>query len=822
MDVKSAFLNGKLSEEVYVEQPPGFESSFQIKQVSKGISICQEKYVKDLLKKYDLADCASVKCLMLPPNNFGPDESRVPVNEIQFRGMIGYQANPKESHLVAVKRIFRKSTSEGCHILRGKLVCWSAKKQTSVAMSSTEAEYVAAAGCCAQVLWIKRQLADYDVLYDKVHIFCDNTSVIAISNNPVLHSRTKHIDIRYHFIRDHILKGDIELHFVPTDLQLADIFTKPLAEPSFTRLVAELDKYISNDLTLVKPHTITAASFQKPPTSEISLTSHMLKVAKICQEPEKYLIPSSEEKKIPSSSQPKSQRKVRITLPKKQVAETQHAEVKVATTDATKSLEAFVLAEEQENQPSPLKPKSCWTKLINKSKLFKRLQRVPMTQTDYESMPEDHLRSISGFEDADSDDIQGNNMSHSDHTFPDHNASAKRLSLPDHLDHICEEVSSLHSKLDTMESSIIHQVSDGIKCTLPAFVTTALQEQLRGLLSDILRDCLPSIIHESMQTYIQASSEKFTRLETKLSMGKSVTTLVKSGMKEVRTDLKSQANDIQYMQTQLNDIQSLLESAVIINNIAEGEKNKKAKDPSPATTQGEPQSDEPLVERPREQPADLNIKNKESAPSASDAKQNEGKELVVHKSEEIISVEDDSNEDDKKPLSKRFKIMTLIPDIPNPTPRNTFVPEHLLKPKEQQKESSKGKAVTTIEEPGNELVKYQEEGGSNLKMPKLKSFITPEGPISQEEYNNQIKEIKRLKDLKAEQEKSKQDLTKLLNPATLKAQAEKWIEHEAKKAKMMEEYKRQISFRANILPITKISYVVNSKEGGDYENHKRR
>ncbi|GKE65273.1 hypothetical protein Tco_1519434, partial [Tanacetum coccineum] len=116
----------------------------------------------------------------------------------------------------------------------------SAKKQNSMAMSSAEAEYVTAAGCCAQVLWIKSQLADYDVLYDKVPIFCDNTSAIAISNNPVLHFRTKHIDIRYHFIRDHILKGDIELHFVPIDLQLADIFTKPLAEPSFTRLVAEL------------------------------------------------------------------------------------------------------------------------------------------------------------------------------------------------------------------------------------------------------------------------------------------------------------------------------------------------------------------------------------------------------------------------------------------------------------------------------------------------------------------------------------------------------------------------------------------------------
>ncbi|GKB96843.1 retrovirus-related pol polyprotein from transposon TNT 1-94 [Tanacetum coccineum] len=251
MDVKSAFLNGKISEEVYVQQPPGFESSEypnHIKQDFKGIFICQEKYVKDLLKKYDLVDCALVKCHMLPPNNLGPDESGVSVNETLFIGMIGslmyLTANPKESHLVAVKRIFRylkgtpnlglwypkgscfdlkaysdsdyagcnldrKSTLGGCQILRGTLVCWSAKKQSSIAMSSAEAEYVAAVGCCAQVLWIKSQLADYDVIYDKVPIFYDNTSAIAISNNPVLHSRTKHIDIRYYFLRDHILKGDI-------------------------------------------------------------------------------------------------------------------------------------------------------------------------------------------------------------------------------------------------------------------------------------------------------------------------------------------------------------------------------------------------------------------------------------------------------------------------------------------------------------------------------------------------------------------------------------------------------------------------------------
>ncbi|GJV50630.1 retrovirus-related pol polyprotein from transposon TNT 1-94 [Tanacetum coccineum] len=106
--------------------------------------------------------------------------------------------------------------------------------------TSAKAEYVAAVGCYASILWMKSQLSDYDIHYKMIPIFCDNTSAIAISNNPLLYSRTKHIDIRYHFIRDHVLKGDIELHFIPTKYQLANIFTKPLDEPTFTRLKAEL------------------------------------------------------------------------------------------------------------------------------------------------------------------------------------------------------------------------------------------------------------------------------------------------------------------------------------------------------------------------------------------------------------------------------------------------------------------------------------------------------------------------------------------------------------------------------------------------------
>ncbi|GKC11803.1 hypothetical protein Tco_1008585 [Tanacetum coccineum] len=174
---------------------------------------------------------------MVPPNNLGPDLNRKSVNETQHRGfdLKGYSDSD-----YAGCNMDRKSTLGACQLLGGKLVCWSAIKQESIAMSSTKAEYVAATGFCANIIWMKSQLTDYDIIYEKVPIFCDNTSAIAILNNLVLHSTTKHIDIRYHFIRDLILKGDIELHFIPTQYQLADIFTKPLDEPTFKRLIVEL------------------------------------------------------------------------------------------------------------------------------------------------------------------------------------------------------------------------------------------------------------------------------------------------------------------------------------------------------------------------------------------------------------------------------------------------------------------------------------------------------------------------------------------------------------------------------------------------------
>nr|GEX21828.1 hypothetical protein [Tanacetum cinerariifolium] len=133
-----------------------------------------------------------------------------------------------------------KSTSSGAQFLGEKLVSWSLKKRDCTALSTAKAEYVSLSACCAQVLWMRTQLTDYGFHFNKIPIYCDSKSAIAISCNPVQHSRTKHIAVRYHFIKEHVEKGTIELYFVKTDYQLADIFTKALPVDRFNYLVRRL------------------------------------------------------------------------------------------------------------------------------------------------------------------------------------------------------------------------------------------------------------------------------------------------------------------------------------------------------------------------------------------------------------------------------------------------------------------------------------------------------------------------------------------------------------------------------------------------------
>jgi hypothetical protein len=183
-----------------------------------------------------------------------------------------FQATPKESHVLAVKRIFRylKGTKEfGLYYPKGKdlsliaytdaewagfiddrrstngatfylgecLVSWLRKKLTLVSVSTAEAEYIAATTCFTQVLWMKQTLTNIQVEYDEpIPIYCDNTSAINISNNLVMHSKMKHIPIKYHFLWEQVAKKNIRVKYVGTKEQVANIFTKPLPREAFEYL----------------------------------------------------------------------------------------------------------------------------------------------------------------------------------------------------------------------------------------------------------------------------------------------------------------------------------------------------------------------------------------------------------------------------------------------------------------------------------------------------------------------------------------------------------------------------------------------------------
>ncbi|XP_043692925.1 uncharacterized protein LOC122643365, partial [Telopea speciosissima] len=269
-----------------------FFLGLQIKQTKNGIFICQTKYTKELLKKFDFDGQKSSSTPMSTSLKLSKDEEGTPIDPTRYRGMIGsllyltasrpdimfsvcacarFQANPMQSHFSAVKRIFkylkgttnvglwypmnqnfdlisfsdadfagchldRKSTSGTCHFLGSCLVSWFSKKQNSVALSTTEAEYIAAGRCCAQVLWMRQTLMDYGIHFSSSPINCDNTSLINLSKNPILHSRAKHIDIRHHFLRDTVQKGEIVLKYIETEKQLTDILTNPLSEERFCYL----------------------------------------------------------------------------------------------------------------------------------------------------------------------------------------------------------------------------------------------------------------------------------------------------------------------------------------------------------------------------------------------------------------------------------------------------------------------------------------------------------------------------------------------------------------------------------------------------------
>nr|GEZ69001.1 copia protein [Tanacetum cinerariifolium] len=257
MDVKTAFLHGSLKEDVITSsKEPLIRAVYKtlsrrhfsgtVNQSPCGIFINQSKYVLEILNKYGMESCDVVGTPMEIKDKLDLDQNETPVDATKYRSMIGalmyltssrpdietvntglwYTKDPgfeligfSDADYAGCKDTF-KSTSGGAQFLGEKLVSWSSKKQDCTALSTAEAEYVSRSACYAQVLWMRTQLTDYGFHFDKIPIYCDSRSAIAISCNPVQHSRTKHIAVRYHFIKEHVEKGTIELYFVKTDYQL--------------------------------------------------------------------------------------------------------------------------------------------------------------------------------------------------------------------------------------------------------------------------------------------------------------------------------------------------------------------------------------------------------------------------------------------------------------------------------------------------------------------------------------------------------------------------------------------------------------------------
>ncbi|GKB02206.1 hypothetical protein Tco_0830295 [Tanacetum coccineum] len=241
-----------------------FFLGLQVMQRDDGIFISQDKYVADILKKFDFSSVKTVSTLIDTNKALHKDEEAEDVDVYLYRSMIGslmylIASRPDITFAVyacardspfdlkafsdsdyAGASLDRKSTTGGCQFLGKRLILCQCKKQTIVANSTTEAEYVAAANCCGQVLWIQNQMLDYGFNFMNTKIYIDNESIICIVKNPVFHSKTKHIEIRHHFSRDSHEKKLIQVIKIHTDHNVADLLTKAFDVNRFNFLIASI------------------------------------------------------------------------------------------------------------------------------------------------------------------------------------------------------------------------------------------------------------------------------------------------------------------------------------------------------------------------------------------------------------------------------------------------------------------------------------------------------------------------------------------------------------------------------------------------------
>nr|GEX85023.1 copia protein [Tanacetum cinerariifolium] len=226
-----------------------FFIGLQISQSPRGIFLNQSKYALESLKKYGMESSDPVDTPMVEKSKLDKDTQGKAVNPTHYHGMVGtlmYLTASKADLTFVVYtdhagcQDTRRSTYGSMQLLGDRLVSWSSKRQKSIAISSTEAEYIALSSCCAQVLCMRSQLTDYGLGFNKIPVYYDNKRDIALCCNNVQHSRSKHIDIRFHFIKEQVENIILELYFVNTEYQLANIFTKALSRERIEFLINKL------------------------------------------------------------------------------------------------------------------------------------------------------------------------------------------------------------------------------------------------------------------------------------------------------------------------------------------------------------------------------------------------------------------------------------------------------------------------------------------------------------------------------------------------------------------------------------------------------
>ncbi|KAL8121152.1 hypothetical protein AgCh_018062 [Apium graveolens] len=217
----------------------------QVKQNEEGTFINQSKYTRNLLKKFEMQDYSTASTPMAIATKLDKDTG-APVDITIYRDKWVNMRKSVRERSIPLEPSKCDKIKVGDLVLCYRFVAKKLDKRVSnlgvvaIIERGLRDDQHPSGKLCAQILWMKNQLLDYGLEFSKIPIYCDNQSAIAMTGNPVQHSMIKHISIRYHFIREHVMEGTVELHFVPTDQQLADIFTKPLCEATFARLVNEL------------------------------------------------------------------------------------------------------------------------------------------------------------------------------------------------------------------------------------------------------------------------------------------------------------------------------------------------------------------------------------------------------------------------------------------------------------------------------------------------------------------------------------------------------------------------------------------------------